>query len=138
MSQSKQYKDLKVEWYKKLKESGFDDVEQDEDNLKEWTSSKLYRGQNNGASFEHIQVTRSSREEYYRLAGYFLYDHEFKTPLEKEIWTYHSDGKSLREIASILREQKVKIYKDKVHIIIKALTRQMLIRYRGVESNESK
>lgn len=126
---AKSFKSLQTEWYKKLKDSGFNDIEQDEDNLTQWSSSKIYRGQNNGASFEDAMLKREMTTEYYRLAGQFLHEHVFKNDKEKLIWRLHSEGLSLRDISATLKSNK-----DAVHAIVKPLAKIML--QRGKEAHE--
>lgn len=123
---SKEFKSLQNTWYKKLKESGFNEIEQDEDRLKNWTSSRILKGKNIGNAWADIQVSREAREEYYRLAGQFLYEYKFKSALEKKIWTLHSTGMSFREIAKELRSTKFKCTKDTINRAIKPLAEEML------------
>jgi len=44
-------------------------------------------------------VWKQSQAEYYRIASIMFHDGEFKTNREREIWGYHSEGMSYREIA---------------------------------------
>lgn len=99
MGNNSEYAKLKALWYKKLKDEGFDDIEQDEDNLKSW-SAKFVR---EGSPLELIE----SKTAYYQMATNFLNDYDFETELEKIIWTYHSEAISYRNIAKLLKESKV-------------------------------
>lgn len=114
-----EFEALKKLWYDKLKKSGFNDVEQDEDYLKasSWPLRK------NGAS---NQVRFVSGQEYFRLAGQFLHDYKFKDEIEELIWRLHSEGKFLREISQELKNNRVKLNKDSVNARIKKLKKIML------------
>lgn len=89
---------LKTVWYRKLKQSGFKDIERDEDTLKSWSSIFQYQKPGNNAQ---------SKEEYYRYATHFLEEHNFETELQRIIWEYHSNGLSMRNIAKTLNKTKV-------------------------------
>lgn len=120
---------LKNIWYKKLANSGFADIEQDEEALKEWSFSRVYAGQNNGYSFETIRVKREAKEDYYRLAGHFLHENEFVNSIEKLIWELHGEGKGCRRIAVFLQNKNIKSNKDKVNEVINRLSKQMIAKY---------
>ena len=86
-------------WYKKLKEDGFIDIEQDEDNLKSW-SFKLSRGR-------RLELGES-RQAYYYMASNFINDYQFEDDLEKTIWEYHTNAISVRNIAILLQAAGIK------------------------------
>src|SRR6266571_3549161 len=94
-------------WYKKLKDSGFEDIE-DGDRL---------TGSANPRRHEHFSMVRyEARADYYYLAYHFLNAHKFDTELEKTIWTYHTEGLTLVNIAKILNDAKItKTNKDKIN-----------------------
>lgn len=89
---------LKTVWYRKLKQSGFKDIERDEDTLKNWSSIFAYQKPGNNWQ---------SKEEYYRYAAHFLEEHKFETELQKIIWEYHANGLSMRNIAKTLNKTRV-------------------------------
>ncbi len=120
---SKEFKKLQAKWYKKLKNSGFEDIEDTKGYLKEW-SSKYLKKSNGG-------VKAKAKEEYYRLTGQFLYDHKFESPLEKRIWRMHAEGMSGESITAILKAKKVNIYHNKVKRIIKNLANLMVTKFTG-------
>lgn len=115
----KDYPALKKLWYAKLKKTGFKDLEQDEDTLKEWSFSSFIARNINPVRYE-------STLEYYRLAGQFLYEHEFADPVEKLIWRLHSEGKPLLEISYLLKKKHIKLGKDSVNKRVKALKKLMV------------
>lgn len=92
-------KSLISHWYQKLKQDGFQDIEQQDShqNLKDWHSFHF--------SERFNETTFSIRENYYQKATTFYNEYEFSTPLEKEIWKLHSEGLSLRTIANIIDKE---------------------------------
>lgn len=112
------YQSLKKVWYKKLEKSGFQDIEQDEFNLKQY-------------SFRITQaaVRRSwhASSEYYYMADQFLHNFKFKNNLERIIWEYHANGISMRDIAKLLKKVKFhkKIHYLDIYYTIKRLTHEM-------------
>jgi hypothetical protein len=115
---SKAFKELQSKWYGKLKKSGFDDIEQDEEHLKIW-HSHFFLSRYDATKYE-------AKEEYYRMAGHFLNDYKFKTKVEKLIWQYHCDGISLREITDRLKEKGHRAHKNGVHKTVQGLTELMV------------
>jgi len=99
MAKKTDYQKERAIWYAKLKEDGFEDIEQDEDNLKVWSSYFSRKAQ----SREFME----SKTTYYYLATKFLDEYEFETPLDKSIWTYHEAAVSVRDIAKILAKAKI-------------------------------
>ena len=94
---SKKFKALQSQWYKKLKKSGFEDIENSKGDLKKYESATWNR--NTKHTTEERVESRKAKADYYRIAGQFLHDYLFETALDKKIWTLHSIGKSYRVIA---------------------------------------
>lgn len=115
---NKDFAALKKEWYNKLKETGFEDIEQDDNYLKSWTSS-LVKARNKGSYSE-------SKAEYYRIASHFLHDHAFVSKKEQFIWERHSEGISIRNIAIALKQAGIPTYRRDVHDTIQRLRKEML------------
>lgn len=115
---SKDLKKLQKLWYDKLKKEGFDDIEQDENYLKRWDSHWF----NSQYSPEYFQ----NKAEYYRAAGKFLYEHQFKSELERQIWAKHAEGLTIRDIVTVLRKARFKLYRRMVHETIQRLTKTMI------------
>lgn len=92
------YEKLRDKWYKKLKKAGFEDIEQDEYNLKKWSSLPALK---TPATVWYAKV------EYYNLADRFLHEHKFESELEKIIWEYHANAVSTRNIAKLLKKVRV-------------------------------
>jgi hypothetical protein len=116
-------------WYKKLKDSGFEDVEKDEENLIKY-SSRFFNCRVGGSPFnkESSQSFYEAKEEYYRIAGHFLHDNKFKDEFEKKVWDLHSQGISFRDIAIKVRTKQNKANKDNIQTLVKELSKEMFKR----------
>jgi hypothetical protein len=117
---SKEFKQLQQNWYKKLKDDGFEDIESDEDSLKQWASSELVR--------TYDPIIFSAKEDYYRLAGQFYHDHKFLSEMEKLIWSFHKDGIPFDRVHALIKKEykKVKISRTTVFNIVARLAKEML------------
>ncbi len=130
--QQQQLKKLQKIWYAKLKKLEFDDIEEtDIDSLKNWTSSRNYKGAQEGELYGSRTVVREAKEEYYRMAGHFTHEYKFSNENEKNIWILHSEGLSLRDIAAKIESKKYKANKDTIGKIIGLLVVEMFKRYRN-------
>jgi hypothetical protein len=107
-------------WYKKLKKSGFDDIEQDEFYLKKWSN----RFENLAASNDPEHWFKP-KQDYYYYATQFANTYKFKSNKEKLIWEYHSNGISMREIAKLLKKVRIYISHETVRAILKPLIKLM-------------
>lgn len=87
------YDKAKALWYKKLKEEGFEDIEQDENRLKTWTTAHARYGS---------PTSRQAKADYYLMAEHFLNNYTFERELDRAIWEYHTNGISIRDIADTL------------------------------------
>ena len=123
---SNNFKQLKDEWYKKLADSGFKDIEQDEYHLKSW-SYKFGRP-------DQSEQQRDAKFVYYNLAESFLNTHKFTRVLDKTIWEYHVNGVSARDISIILKKSDVKMSKSGVWKIINRL-RDRLFHENGLKND---
>lgn len=119
---SKDFKKLQKLWYEKIEKKGFNDIEYTDSNgdghLRFSDSCYFHDNYN--------EITSEAKEEYYRLAGQFLNEHEFSSKLEKMIWELHAEGVSLRNITLMLKKRRFKLYKRKVHEIVQNLAKKML------------
>lgn len=123
---TKKFESLKTQWYKKLKKEGFKDIENPKGNLIKfestiWKSTKFHKTADS-------MMLRQARESYFRLAGHFLYDHEFETSTDKAIWTMHANGKTLDHIKTFCKD----LTRDKVYHIILKLKHKMYKLYKEV------
>ncbi len=99
---------LKSEWDKKLVDSGFKDIEDSSGRIKNLVSSRYIAGQNNGKQLDAIVLDYSIKEQYYRMASSFLYDHQWGAHLDKLLWWYHSEGLSIADINDIMDDLGIK------------------------------
>jgi len=85
---------LKSFWYKKLKDKGFNDIENDKGYLKVWSQE---------LNTDKVHpIWRASAEEYFRLAGQLLYEKRFiigTDAIDKRIWKMHSNGFNSAKVA---------------------------------------
>lgn len=96
MSNKAELAKLTKVWYKKLKKSGFEDIEQSDGKLKEWHSFKFAVGGQNA-----IQIY--AKTKFYDAAREMLTKHTFATARERKIWALYSEGESARGIAKKLK-----------------------------------
>ena len=124
MSQRSKDKELikaQKEWYKKLAEAGFDDIEifdkRTLEPITEFTGVKNNSFRQSKAKINSFEST----EEYYIKARQHYHNHDFPDDLEKEIWRLHSEGISQRKIAT-----KVGIRRDKIQKLL-SKNRQLIL-----------
>ena len=115
---SKEYKTLVAKWEKKLEESGLENIEQPDGNLKLW-ASQFFKVRYDATVFE-------AKEQYYRLAGQFLNDYRFEDKLDKQIWKMHAEGMSIRTIVKLRRKGNKAINRNSIHRRLQELTKTML------------
>lgn len=116
-SPEEQYQKLREVWYKKLSKAGFEDAEENENSLKQYSSR-----------FATPVAIRNwhAKSEYYSMAGQFLHNYKFESPLQKTIWEYHLNGIGVRDIAKLLKRVKIfKPNKDNIQKIIADLVIKM-------------
>lgn len=101
-----QLKQLQKKWYKKLKDTGFNDIEDTDsvnEMLKTWDSHYF------------IYVTTpeqfQARSDYYDRCSTFLNEHKFLTKLDKKIWELHSEGIPLRTAAKQVNKSVAFVFK---------------------------
>lgn len=108
----KNLQSLIKEWDKKLKDSGFKDIEdRKRDTLKSWAgTSYLVFNKDQEKKIEpqrdygYSTLTwKESQAEYFRIAGHILYEAEFESEQHRLIWQAHAEGLSQVEIAKKLK-----------------------------------
>lgn len=108
--QTPEFKKLFKEWNEKLKESGFEEIENfnlPEPTLIDWHALR----------FKKIQGDEISLAgKYFELALNVLRTHEFETGTHRLIWELHCHGKSIREISGIVNLNRFR--RDMVHTFI--------------------
>jgi len=89
---SPEFKAMEQEWYQKLKEDGFEDIEDTSRKdmpLKTWHSIKFKLKDSK---------TRMHKQTYYEDAKELLLTYKFKNETHKTIWSLHCEGLSSRDI----------------------------------------
>lgn len=117
---STKFKRLKDKWDEKLRNSGFEDIENSDGTLKVDTDPR---------TVSHALKEKESRETYYSIARSFLVDYEFTKKLEKDIWENHCEGIGARSIA-----KKLEVTTYRVESIITQL--QTLAGLKRMENND--
>ena len=121
---TKEVTKLQKEWYKKLKDDGFQDLEYCDRSMSPYD---LLRG---GSKFSPIHDTQTGKEgaevefnateSYYMRARSFTHTGEFKTEIHKEVWRQFAEGLSIRAIGTNVgfSHSKVKRILDKYKPLI--------------------
>lgn len=116
---------LRNEWYLKLKEDGFIDIEKAQS---EEYGSDLKR-YNSTQNFKEAQV------EYYEKAKEFLLNYEFPNDGEKLVWELHSQGMTERKIIAWLQIHGIKLeihHKTEQSGVSKGHIYRILRKYRDI------
>lgn len=79
-------KELKQLWYRRLAETGYHDIEQEDGSLKAWDSFR----------FQNKQI--EAKREYFLRALDLLNTYSFDNPTHHRIWELHCNGASKRKI----------------------------------------
>ena len=88
-------KKLLAKWNKKLRESGFVDVERPDGLFVDYHREALLKKRPNVV----VQATR----EYYDIAAAFTYEHTWQSVLDRRIWELHVQGLSALKIGKLVR-----------------------------------
>jgi hypothetical protein len=111
---NKEFKELENQWYSKLAETGFEDIEDTKDKyrkLKRW----------HGADFKRIRPTRlKNQQKFYEMAWTLLHTKTFKDKNYKKIWHLFCEGFPIRKIAAHMG-----IPKSTVHWIIGKISKDI-------------
>lgn len=123
MKPQKSLKQLKIEWYKKLKASGFVDQEDQYERLN---------------SYSHMRPTDEAKELYYRQAGFFLYGYDFLSIVDRRVWGLHCAGWGRNTICKMLIQAGSSTTPAKVRYILERLGREFkLYRYLNESNSET-
>lgn len=102
-------KKLQALWYQKLKDEGFNDIEQDNGALKRWDFS----------SFQDKDRIEEVANYYHAATHYGHTTENFITIVEKYVWLAHSEGLSYRDVCVAIEQIFfVPITKEEVQSII--------------------
>ena len=122
MNPKDNFKELQKQWYKKLKDEGFQDIEA--------SNAEMFPRPGRSHVSDDSPDKILAIMEYYSMARSFLIDHEFKSEKHKTIWEYHSEGMSVREISLVMKPLELPgTDKSTIHQTIKSLEKLMKARY---------
>jgi len=97
---------LTKKWYRKLEETGFKDIEDQEGRLKSWTGHVLHdefaEPLPENHKKESSKIHKTSQQEYYRLVGQCLFDKTFPSKDYRKTWQLHAEGLSYKEIGRLM------------------------------------
>lgn len=119
--QTNEFRELHVKWTHKLKESGFDDIEEDEWLVKK-KSVNIY-----GRCAKDIRESKDIREakiRYFEALSCKCHEEENFSQLDLTVMVMKSDGISIKEIA-----KETKIHRQTVRYIIRRYEHKWGIRY---------
>lgn len=97
----KQLSELTKQWYQKLKDEGFVDIEES------FQYHALYFAQ----AFGELRHRSDSRLDYHERAISFLELYEFEDDTEKKLWAMHTMGHTQRQICKDLNLSKGAVYR---------------------------
>ena len=132
---AKSYAELKKVWYKKLRDSGFTDIEEEDGKLKRYSSdflklptpdSRKYSLLSDNLKQEMIKNNFEYTVKYYDMAEQFLSSHKFRRVYERLIWKMHSEGISEQVISNELIGKFPELIRRRVHDIVASLRNIML------------
>lgn len=112
---TKDFKKIQKEWYSKLKESGFDDIEVEEKGkirLKKWDSVYFF--------CRHTSDEFFMKKKYYEMVTDFLNSYPFDREQDRTVWKFHSEGLTVRAIA-----EETQMKSCQVFLILSSLKKKM-------------
>ncbi len=107
---SANFKELTKDWYKRLKEDGFRDIEQDEEHLKD-TSYKAYQGAD--------EIVRETKLLYYTLISQNVGRTSFPNEVDGIILMLHAEGNNIKRICDKLCEYGLSRNRHTVRVTIR-------------------
>lgn len=120
MNKTKELKKQQKVWYKKLKESGFEDIEYFD---KDMEPKHLLRGgskfspltneQENSMNYSSVGILNEyeATVSYYDKARSLLHTIPFKNEQERLIWEMYSEGEAVRKIGKVVGFSHPKVLK---------------------------
>ena len=97
---SPEFKELERLWYDKLKEEGFQDIEESPDKAERGSGERMLV-RSHSADFKRVPRSNieSSYEYYYFASQFLLHENGFKNEKHRKVWELHCEGVPEREIA---------------------------------------
>lgn len=115
-------------WYDKLKEEGFEDIEDTNNEfrpLKSWHSFRFMLNDSSYFKNTNLRTNRESAISYYRLACQLLNTHHFKNETHRRIWELHSEGWSKRQIEAEIKDLRPTYKRERIGIIINMIAEEI-------------
>ena len=134
---SEAFKKLQKEWAQKLKDSGFEDIENSRGVLKYFCNEKFKANRQHGLRVASIIKRNEATEEYFNEATNILRTYNFQSNLEKTIWELHCEGWGRLKILKYLRDQETEIYAKKIELITNKFKKMILKKMRYKNENPS-
>jgi hypothetical protein len=130
-SSKESYEEQRRVWYRKLKKEGFEDIEANDYDLRSPSYRFAHMDRRAKYTMEQAKIQWAAKQEYYYLANHFLNEHEFENNRERNIWEYHSNGVSIRDIVIVLNKLpgRKKVNRDTIWKIIRKLSKLMKEQY---------
>jgi hypothetical protein len=110
MRRDREFLKTQREWYRKLKASGFNDIE-----ITGETGRVHPLLRSPGRLSEARTLTFESTLSYYMLASQFLHEHAFPNDTTREVWRLHCEGVTYRVIAAQCRLSLTAVHR---HIVV--------------------
>ena len=131
---NKDFAKLQKIWYKKLADSGFQEIEANNGGQLKWSSSSQSARNLARTSL----VSQDNKRQYYRLAGFFLHEYAFDSQTDKFIWSKHAEGVSVRNISALLKSMGMKTYTSSASVcrIIDRLKKEMFKKYKDLDNDQ--
>lgn len=118
------FKRLSEEWDKKLRKAGFEDVENKDGMLKEW-STNFFRNQ-------FVPEVYEANLSYYQMITDIFQNYPFKTKKERFIFEKHAEGGKFREISRLFKAKGVSMSPKQVSKRVK----DIIVLYRAKNASE--
>jgi hypothetical protein len=105
---SRAFRIIRDFWYKKLKEDGFQDIENADNELLVFNIPRFDDGRvKNKERFDYEKSRKENNENYFSLCRSIMNTPDFEAavknwPNHRKIWQMHCDGKSFRQIGETL------------------------------------
>lgn len=120
MIKDEDFQKLQALWYQRLKEDGFEDIENTslrEPALIQFHSQYFFSN--------HTEDSIADLQDWFDFCSEFLFRYQLWQNLKEHlIWTYYCKGFSQRKIADLLfKEHQMKIHSTSVHFVLAKLTK---------------
>jgi len=115
-----QLKQLKATWKKKLKESGFEDIEEEKNgvwHLKQHSQGALKR-------YDENHITQQAKSIFYETLSIRIGETSFPNELEEQIMMAYSEGITQAEIKRRMMRLGIKRHRETIYKIIYKYLRQ--------------